>query len=237
MDSFREKLLNRLYFIYIKGHYFFYRNRFSEKIEHIMRFDRRSRGIKPDTCEEQGMPGFHKTCANGWHRYMLGRYFFSLRSIKNKTVLDSGCGLGWGSYLICELPRELISIDINEKALSFARGTWDDSKLNFRKLSILEIDLLRRKFDVILSYEIIEHLAWKEGLRYLSQISGNLVSGGKLIMSSYFPSSAGDAEKEEAKNPYHLHIYTKREMREELAKRGFTKVKFLGSLMLSAEKE
>ena len=237
MNSFTEKLSNRIYFIYLKGYYYWYRNQYAEKITQIMRFDKKSFRLKPDGQEEQGLPGFHKDSQNGWHRYMFGRYFFSLRHIKNKIVLDSGSGLGWGCYLICGQPEELTSIDINDEALEFARKSWVDPKLNFQKLSILEIERLDKIFDVVLSYEIIEHLAWKDGVAYLEQISKNLASGGKLIMSSYFPLSAVDAKREEAKNKYHLHIYTRSEMRECLTDCGFIKVKFLGNLMLIAEKE
>lgn len=231
-----DKVKNKACRTYIKTYY--YKNYFNLgiKINKILKFDKKSIFLNEEEQEEQALPGFNKYKKNGYYKYMLGRYLFSLNYIHNKTVLDSGCGFGWGSYLISTYPKRIISIDRDEKSIIFAKKVWKDDRLNFKVHSILELEKMKEIFDVVLSYEVIEHLSIKDGKKYIDQISKVLSNNGVLIMSSYFPNNDYEARKEELKNEYHLHIFTKDEIRKILLITKFNKVRFLGDLMLVASK-
>lgn len=75
-----------------------------------------------------------------------------LPELKNKSVLDLGCGFGWH----CRYAREqqassVIGVDISEKMLQKAREKTDDPAISYIQMPIEEIDFLNGQFDVVLS--------------------------------------------------------------------------------------
>ena len=231
-----HKIVNKAARKYIILHYYIYKHKLRSKIEKILQFNESNIGLTPRDQEEQALPGFQKYISSRYYKYMLGRYLYSIKYIKNKTVLDSACGLGWGSCLISEYPKEIISIDIDGGALNFARKHWKDKKLNFRNHSILDLDSLHKKFDVILGMEVIEHLTFNQGNKYLEQCMRNLNENGVIVLSSYFPETRKQAEISQKKNKYHLHIFTKQEIKNICKKTGFFNVHFLGNFMVVIKK-
>ncbi len=235
-----RKINNKLKRLFFDCYYYFYNltdRDLSCKINRILSFNEKSINMSENEQEEQALPGMSKYFKNGWYKYMLGRYLFSLKYIKNKSVLDTACGFGWGSYLISNYAKKIAAVDINSKALAFAKKTWKEQNLIFKQLSILELEKLKETFDVVLGYEIIEHLNISDGEKYILQISKVLKNNGVLIMSSYFPESKKDAKKIEKRNIFHLHIYTKSEVRYFLNKHDFNNVKYYGDLIIIASKD
>lgn len=231
------KKIAKRYFDY---HYYFYKifnKNLNFKIKKILELSEIDINLFTHEQEEQALPGMTKYKKSGWYKYMFGRYLFSLKYIKNKNVLDTACGLGWGSYLISNYPKYLLSIDIDDKSLNFCQKKWQSNKIKFRKLSVLELSKLKILFDVVLGYEIIEHLKYSEGVNYIKEVSKILNSRGILILSSYFPDFKKDAIILKNKNKFHLYIYTKKEMRSILRKNNFHNIKFYGDLIIIAEKK
>ncbi|MGN7942315.1 class I SAM-dependent methyltransferase [Virgibacillus sp. 6R] len=75
-----------------------------------------------------------------------------LPELKNKSVLDLGCGFGWH----CRYAREqqassVIGVDISEKMLQKAREKTDDPAISYIQMPIEEIDFSNGQFDVVLS--------------------------------------------------------------------------------------
>ncbi|NVM04164.1 MAG: class I SAM-dependent methyltransferase [Candidatus Helarchaeota archaeon] len=238
-----SKIRNKIFWYYIFTYYWIYKNKLQNRIDRILQFKvvdlsnkKTNTSLSPEELKGRALPGLEKSIKTGYYKYMLARYIFSIKYIKGKTILDSGCGLGWGSYLISPYPKKLISIDISEKAIAFAKKHWKDKKLNFKKHSILDLDLLNEKFDVILGMEIIEHLTFNQGKRYLRQSFKNLNRNGFLILSSSFPDSLEVAKKIKNENIYHQHIFTKKEIKYLSNEIGFLKPKFLGNFMVVLKK-
>lgn len=233
-----NKLSNWLFKRYINLHYYVYKGKLDSKITSILQYDESDVGLSLDSDdkEEYASPGFKKYSKTGYYKIMLSRYLYTIKYIKNKIILDSGCGLGWGSYLISHYPEEIISIDINAKALDFAKKTWNDIKLNFLECSVLDIGSLNRYFDVILGMEVIEHLTSEQGKKYLEECCNNLKKGGVLILSSSFPNSEKEAQIIASRNKYHLKIFTKEEFKKISRKIGFSKLNFMGNFMVVLKK-
>jgi 2-polyprenyl-3-methyl-5-hydroxy-6-metoxy-1,4-benzoquinol methylase len=234
-----KKIKSRIVKMYFYSYYYYYlvsNGNIRSKIKDILKLNEDNINLSADEQEEQALPGMNKYLKTGWYKYMLGRYLFSLKYIKNKRVLDTACGLGWGSYLIADYTQHILSVDIDNESLDFARKKWKSNKLKFKKLSILELSNLTKKFDVVLSYEVIEHLIYNDGEIYIEGIAKVLTSKGILILSSYFPTFEEEAKASERKNKYHPHIYTKSEMATILEKNNFHSIKYYGDLIITAEK-
>ena len=51
------------------------------------------------------------------------RYLFASQFSENKTVLDAGCGTGYGSYIIDKFgkPNKIQAVDISNEAINYAK--------------------------------------------------------------------------------------------------------------------
>lgn len=105
------------------------------------------------------------------------------RKINNMNILDLGCGGG----LICEplarLKANVTGLDFVEQNIKIAKEHAQSSNL---KIKYIHADLdsinLKKKYDLILMLEIIEHLDNWDVL--ISKIKKNLKPKGILIFSS-----------------------------------------------------
>lgn len=72
--------------------------------------------------------------------------------LRNKSVLDLGCGFGWH----CRYSREqqassVIGVDLSDKMLQKAREMTNDPLISYFKMPIEDIDFSDAQFDVVIS--------------------------------------------------------------------------------------
>jgi 2-polyprenyl-3-methyl-5-hydroxy-6-metoxy-1,4-benzoquinol methylase len=93
---------------------------------------------------------------------MIARHFcaynFAKDFVKGKEVLDIGCGEGYGSSFMAGYAKKVLGIDYNETVIDYARDKYSKPGLNFLVLDINNLDTLDKKFDVICSFQNIEHI-------------------------------------------------------------------------------
>lgn len=98
-----------------------------------------------------------------WELYRgdhLQRYHFFASLAKNKVVLDAACGAGYGSNILAESgAQKVYGIDIDKEMILKNKQRYPNPKITFISLPCEEIDKLPEKFDVIVSFETVEHLA------------------------------------------------------------------------------
>lgn len=127
----------------------------------------------------------------------LNRYVFTLPLIVNKNCLDVACGTGYGLQLIAMLAKRITGIDNDKKTLNWAKK---NNHFYNKQVKLLELDLNKDKiageFDVVVSFETIEHLISPEN--FLKNLKSILSKNGKLILS---------VPINEPRNPYHKHFY------------------------------
>jgi 2-polyprenyl-3-methyl-5-hydroxy-6-metoxy-1,4-benzoquinol methylase len=137
------------------------------------------------------------------------RYHWSSGYIRpNDRVLDAACGLGYGSRLVSHntLACSVHGVDGSDWAIDYAKDNFAsvDAKLSFSTGYLPEclVDLPEGSFDVILSFETLEHVDDPEKL--IAQFHRLLTPGGRLIVS--VPNDWSD-ETGEDPNPFHLQVY------------------------------
>jgi len=75
-----------------------------------------------------------------------------LPKLRDKTVLDLGCGFGWYCrYVRTQQARSVLGVDLSEKMLARARESTNDAAITYRQLAIEDIDFPAGTFDVVLS--------------------------------------------------------------------------------------
>src|SRR5713226_8848238 len=101
----------------------------------------------------------------------MARYAFAARVAGGRRVLDAGCGPGYGAAELGRSAREVLGIDIADEAVAYARKHYQSANLQFERASCLEIPAPDGSFDLVVAFEIIEHLAdWRALLREVQRV-------------------------------------------------------------------
>jgi ubiquinone/menaquinone biosynthesis C-methylase UbiE len=128
------------------------------------------------------------------------RYFFAQSLARGKVVLDLGCGEGYGSNLLAEVAERVTGIDLSAESIEHARGRYTRANLNFMAADCRKTGLPGEPFDLIVCFEMIEHIAEHEEL--LREVQRLLQPGGVFVASS--PNKEFYSDREGFENPFHL---------------------------------
>ena len=129
----------------------------------------------------------------------ISRYAFCLQLATGKKVLDIACGEGYGSNLLVPYASSVTGVDIDEKTISYAQQKYSSTNLKFIKASVLNLPFPDKSFDVIISFETIEHISEHEEM--IAEISRVLKQDGMLIIST--PNKKVYSANSAKPNPYH----------------------------------
>lgn len=140
------------------------------------------------------------------------RYQWATQAVRGRTVLDAGCGLGYGTVILAEAgAAHAIGIDLSAHAIADARALAGSRPVEYRVGDLHELPFDARAFDVVVCFEAIEHMHDVEGA--LDEFQRVLTADGLLLISSpnrgIYPGG----------NPYHLNELTAEELQETLERR------------------
>lgn len=162
------------------------------------------------------------------------RYSFALRWAGGKNVLDVGCSLGCGAHHLAKKgAREVLGVDYSRAAIAEAKKNYRLPNLDFRVADANDLKAPEKKFETILAFEILEHLAEGDEKIFFRGTSEVLAEGGLLLLSTpnKLVSSPRDAKPP---NPYHVKEYFPQELLE-LLEKYFSEVTLLGIKCVNPE--
>lgn len=156
----------------------------------------------------------------------LSRYDFAASFTSGQRVLDIACGIGYGSYQIASLGNAILTVgaDISPDAIQHAQRNFQHSSLRYRLIDGQELPFEANSFDVVVSFETIEHVA-NHNL-FLSEIKRVMRCGGLLVISTPNKSFHSLGRKRPW-NPYHVREFYPDDFFELLTKY-FSKIVFRG---------
>lgn len=150
----------------------------------------------------------------------LERYYFALKFVKGKKILDMGCGEGYGPHLLSQRAKTVWAIDIDKTTVDKARQKYYRHNLKFSCVSAVKTGFQDNTFDVITAFEIFEHLKNPEEL--LSEAKRILKPKGSLIVST--PNKALQSPgSNKPRSPYHTREFYLEEF-QEILKKYFPKI-------------
>ena len=115
----------------------------------------------------------------------MHRYKCLLQVLSNKIVLDAACGTGYGSDIIASVAKEVYGVDISQEAINYANSHFTaNSNLKYIRGDITKLPFEKGKFDVVVSFETIEHVDGKMQAKFLKEIKRVLKPEGVLIIST-----------------------------------------------------
>ncbi len=135
------------------------------------------------------------------------RYQFAKKYAKGKTVLDASCGEGYGSDNLAEVASRVIGLDIDKDTIDNAKQRYVKKNLSFVIGDVAELPFSDGCFDLVVSFETIEHVNCEVQTKFLKEIKRVLKQDGALIMST--PNKAVYTDKVEGENRFHCkEFYT-----------------------------
>jgi SAM-dependent methyltransferase len=104
--------------------------------------------------------------------------------LTESTVLDFGCGSGYGVHMLAKKAKTVIGIDYSITAIEFAEKIYGASNIKFLNLDACANDIFsnfgKNSFDVIVSFDVIEHI--EKYFDYLNNILKLIKPDGVLII-------------------------------------------------------
>ena len=148
-----------------------------------------------------------------WNEH-AARYAFATRMAGGRRVLDAGCGSGYGAAELSQAASQVLAIDVAAEAVDYAREHYRAGNLRFEQASCLEIPAAEASFDLVVAFELIEHLSdWRAFLREVRRV---LSPEGQFLVSTPNKAYYAEARAELGPNPFHVHEFEFDEFRQEL---------------------
>jgi ubiquinone/menaquinone biosynthesis C-methylase UbiE len=147
-----------------------------------------------------------------WHRYAFAGVL-----APGKTVLDVACGEGYGAAMLSGVADEVHGVDIDAETIGQASRKYAHRRnLRFTQASCVALPFPDRSFDVIVSFETIEHIDGKAQIRMLGEFDRLLKADGVLMLSS--PNRAEYSDGRVTHNEFHVRELYREELQALLAR-------------------
>lgn len=117
--------------------------------------------------------------------------FVSREDLKDKEVLDIGCGFGWFElHALRGQVARIDGIELTDGDLATARAHIRDERARFNQGSAIAIPFPESSFDTVVSWEVIEHIPKNTEDQMLQEARRVLREGGSFYLSTPFRSLA-----------------------------------------------
>ncbi len=132
-----------------------------------------------------------------YHEHIV-RYMFAAQLAAGRSVLDAGCGAGYGAAALAAAgAASVLGVDIAADAVSYAHEHYNRPDLSFLAGDVAALDLPAASFDLVVSFEVIEHL--DDPARLVQTAARLLKPDGVFVVSTPNPATYP------AGNPFHKH--------------------------------
>jgi ubiquinone/menaquinone biosynthesis C-methylase UbiE len=144
----------------------------------------------------------------------LARYAFASRYTEGKRVLDCGCGTGYGTAELAQTAGDATGLDLSNDAIEYARAHYARPNTRYIAASCLDLPFPDGSFDLIVAFEVIEHLT--EFHRFLDESARVLAPSGLFIVSTPNKLYYTESRAKSGPNPFHEHEFEAAEFHAEL---------------------
>ncbi|HVV09903.1 class I SAM-dependent methyltransferase [Amycolatopsis sp.] len=151
-----------------------------------------------------------------WFRRHEAAYLALLPHVSGGTVLEAGCGEGYGAALIAGHAERVLALDYDEPTVAHVARRYPE--LAVARANLAWLPVRSSTVDAVANFQVIEHL-WDQG-GFLAECHRILRPGGRLVVTTpnrltFTPDS------DTPLNPYHTRELAPSELDELLRGAGF----------------
>lgn len=170
---------------------------------------------------ERTVPGIPHE--NYWFRRHQVAYQHVSDLVSGRTVLDIGCGEGYGTAALATCAAVVVGIDYDTSVVRHATATYRTPAFVMANLAALPIQ--GTSIDVVVSLQVIEHV-WDHA-QFLHECRRVLRPGGRLVITTpnrltFSPGA------DEPQNPFHTREFTAAELSGLATDNGFAVMELSG---------
>jgi len=124
-----------------------------------------------------------KTSLHG--RLLSSMLFVEDADIKDKRVLDIGCGYGWFELNILKRGvGQAVGMEISAKNLETAKRSINDNKIIFKVGMAADLPFEDNSFDTVILWEVLEHIPRKTENKVYQEVRRVLKDNGVFYLST-----------------------------------------------------
>ena len=112
----------------------------------------------------------------------IHRYLMAAELCAGAVVLDAACGAGYGTAILGERAAQAFGVDVDQDAVDYAEQRYGSEGVSFKAASVTGLPFPDNMFDVIVSFETLEHLVEQDQM--LAEFRRVLKPRGTLIIST-----------------------------------------------------
>ncbi len=114
----------------------------------------------------------------------LAAYAFARRLVQGKRVLEIGFGDGYGAHYLAETAQQVTGVDMAAGNITHAQTKYARPNLRFLHMEGTQLHFPNASFDVVGSFQVIEHIPEPDLIPHLTEVSRVLVPGGIYCLST-----------------------------------------------------
>ncbi|WP_077624126.1 class I SAM-dependent methyltransferase [Sediminibacillus massiliensis] len=112
--------------------------------------------------------------------------FFEKHVPKHSSVIDAGCGDGYGSYKLMKSGYNVTGFDLSSEMIEKARNTYRN-QLTFKKSDLVQLPVSQESTDAIIA---INSLEWtEEPIQAIAEFDRVVKNGGKICIGLLGPTA------------------------------------------------
>ncbi|MDP2927675.1 MAG: class I SAM-dependent methyltransferase [Candidatus Omnitrophota bacterium] len=143
-------------------------------------------------------------------------YSFIKDNVLGKSVLDVGCGDGYGCAFLAERAKFVQGVDYESEVVLSAQKKYKADNLKYLAMDALKLEFKNQEFDIVCSFQVIEHIPEELIPVYLNQLRRVLKDKGTLYLSTLNLDKVMKSPKTYKKNLAHCKEFRLEELRETL---------------------
>jgi len=132
----------------------------------------------------------------------------------NKHILEVGCGDGYGAAFLAKTVKSIVAVDYEQKVISIAQNKYKANNLEYRCMDATKLEFKANEFDLVCSFQVIEHIPEDRLLAYLAELRRVLKPGGDLYLSTLNLEKMRKNQRTYKKNPAHCKEFGINELKD-----------------------
>jgi SAM-dependent methyltransferase len=163
---------------------------------------------------ERTVPGI--PAENYWFRRHEAAYGFAAPVVAGRTVVEVGCGEGYGAAALAGSARQVVGVDYDAVTVAHAARAYAD--VQFVRANLAALPIPTGSVDVVTTLQVIEHV-WDHG-EFIRECRRVLRANGTLLVTTpnRLTFSPG---LDTPVNPFHTREFTALELTQLLTRNGF----------------